>query len=442
MISGLSDETTGTLRVSQGDILAFENQKHFQVVNAQIVPTVNGKGSIIAKFDDPANDNTAEITASYNGLSSGNDLDEAFDGGCGWGCPTGKPGLVLNFIRALLGGGSNPSASPTLGIDENQKRIVENGFSFNGNPVDVERFYTPYPLITTEVGKPNTIKLKIYEDKGPDNIAHVGLSYGLGKGEIFNEGRATIEYDRTFDGIESVKLFDPQHVLGTVNVTTTNTNCSSQNNALCLEVTFDHIFRESLEYNMVATNIWDFERNGWQNYFNHGIEIVGDSMNPPKVHSGIYKGHIYNLTETGKNTAVDDDGNYWTFDKNWTMEYVKPRIYESEILNQNKLYAIKKLGFNYSDGQEIFGYTRTDNGFTENRNQQSIEALKILSSICPECQKESFEKINDIFTYNMPTRHSKLDDPKNIALMDQEERKAQEFLRQYLAKIYPDRVFD
>ena len=42
----------------------------------------------------------------------------------------------------------------------------------------------------------------------------------------------------------------------------------------------------------------------------------------------------------------------------------------------------------------------------------------------------------------MPTRHSKLDDPKNIALMDQEERKAQEFLRQYLAKIYPDRVFD
>ena len=48
------------------------------------------------------------------------------------------------------------------------------------------------------------IKLKIYEEKGPDNITHIGLSYGLGKGEKFNQGKATIEYDITFDGKESI----------------------------------------------------------------------------------------------------------------------------------------------------------------------------------------------------------------------------------------------
>ena len=139
-------------------------------------------------------------------------------GGSGGGGPINRPGLVLNFLGSLLGGSSH-SVPPTLGLDQNQKRIVDGGFSFNDNPIDVLQYYTPYPLITTPVGQNNTIKLKIYEEKGLDNIAHVGLSYGLGKGEIFNEGRATIEYDKTFDGIESVTLFDPKHVLGSVNVT-------------------------------------------------------------------------------------------------------------------------------------------------------------------------------------------------------------------------------
>jgi hypothetical protein len=306
----------------------------------------------------------------------------------------------------------------------------------------VEQFYTHYPLITTPVGQNNTIKLKIYEDSGPDNIAHVGLSYGLGKGETFNEGRATIEYDKTFDGKESVTLFDPKHVLGSINVTSTTTQCSTHNNAQCLEVTFDHIFREPLEYNMVATNIWDFDRNGWQNYFNHGIQIVGESMNPPEQYSGIFQGHIYHLTESGKNTAIDDYGNNWTFDRIWNRDYIKPLIVDSDILNQEKIEAIEQLGFQYSDGQEIFGFDRMDHRFVDAKNQQQIEAQTIMTSLCPECQKEPYEKINDIFAYDMPNRNSKLEDPEIVSLMNQEDKKAQEFLKQYFKKIYPGRIFD
>jgi len=439
--TGSSDEATDTLQVSQGDILGFEDQNHFDVLSAQITPTVNGKGSIIANFDEPDDENTAEITVSYNGKSSGVDLNDG-GSGSGSGGPIGKIGLVLNFISALLGGGSNQPAPPTLGLDENQKRIVDGGFSFNGNPVDVEQYYTAYPLITTPVGQNNTIRLKIYEDDGPDNIAHVGLSYGLGKGETFNEGRATIEYDKTFDGKESVTLFDPKHVLGSINVTSTTTQCSTHNNAQCLEVTFDHIFREPLEYNMVATNIWDFDRNGWQNYFNHGIQIVGESMNPPEQYSGIFQGHIYHLTESGKNTAIDDYGNNWTFDRIWNRDYIKPLIVDSDILNQEKIEAIEQLGFQYSDGQEIFGFDRMDHRFVDAKNQQQIEAQTIMTSLCPECQKEPYEKINDIFAYDMPNRNSKLEDPEIVSLMNQEDKKAQEFLKQYFKKIYPGRIFD
>jgi len=433
-----TDEITGTLKVSPGDILTVFDPIIFAYTNAQIIPTVAGKGSIQSNTDD--NQNTAEVSVTYNGLSAG--LHMADDpGGSGSGGPINRPGLVLNFLGSLLGG-SSQSVPPTLGLDENQRRIVDEGFSFNDNPVDVEQFYTHYPLITTPVGQNNTIKLKIYEDSGPDNIAHVGLSYGLGKGETFNEGRVTIEYDKTFDGIESVTLFDPGHVIGNVNVTSTITNCSTHNNAQCLEVTFDHIFREPLEYNMVATNIWDFERNGWQNYFNHGIQIVGKSMNPPKEYFGIYQGHTYHLTETGKNTATDDDGNNWTFDKIWNRDYIKPVNVDSDILNQEKIQAIESLGFQYSDGKEIFGFDRMDHRFADTKNQQQIEAQTIMANLCLGCKKEPFEKINDIFSYDMPPRYSKLTDPETVNQMNLENQKAQEFLKQYFEKIYPGRIND
>jgi hypothetical protein len=441
--TGPTDENTGTLQVSQGDILLFEDQYDGKFYNAQIIPTITGRDSIIADYGD-LDDNTAEVTVTYGIFSKELNLqDDGAGTGGGTGGPIVRPGLVLNFIAALLGGGGISSPTPpTIGLDVNQKRIVDGGFSFNGNPVDVQQFYTPYPLITTEVGKLNTIKLKIYDNNGLDNIAHVGLSYGLGKGEIFTEGRATIEYDRTFDDMEHVTIFDPKHVLGSVNVTTTTTNCSLISTAMCLEVTFDHIFREPLDYNMVATNIWDFNRNGWQNYFNHGIEIVGESMNPPEEYSGIYQGHIYHLTETGKNTAIDDDRNYWTFDKIWNRDYIKPVIVDRDILNPNKVYAIEQLGFQYSDAEKVFGFDRTDHRFADNKNQQLIEAQNMMKSLCPECTKKSFEKINDIFSYDMPTRYSKLDEPKIVSLKNIEDKKAQEFLKQYFEKLYSGRNYD
>jgi hypothetical protein len=437
-IPGCSDAPTAVLEVTPGDIISIlDESTGTDITNGLIIPSASDKGAIIASVG------LNSITASYD--SSTTDLT------IGSGPATGRgggglirPGLVIDAIGGLLtfGGSSGSTVPPTLGLDMNHKRIVDGGFSFNGNPVDVEQFYTPYPLITTPVGQNNTIKLKIYENRGPDNITHVGLSYGLGKGEIFNEGRATIEYDRTFDGIEFVTIFDPKHVLGSVNVTTATTNCSILNKDMCLEVTFDHTFRESLEYNMVATNIWDFQRNGWQNYFNHGIHIVGESMNPPEEYSGMYQGHIYHLIETGKNTAIDDSGNTWTFDKIWTRDYIKPVITDRDILNPNMLYAIEKLGFQYSDVQEIFRSDRMDHHFIDNKNQQQIEAQNIMRSLCPECQKESFEDINDIFFYDMPTRYSKLDDPQIITQIDIEDQKARQLLKEFFKKIYPGKVND
>jgi len=65
-----------------------------------------------------------------------------------------------------------------------------------------------------------------------------------------------------------------------------------------------------------------------------------------------------------------------------------------------------------------------------------------MNELCPKCQKVAFEKIKDIFFYNMPDRYNKLEDPEIIAQMKIEDDKAQEFLKQYFAKIYPGRVYE
>jgi hypothetical protein len=159
-------------------------------------------------------------------------------------------------------------------------------------------------------------------------------------------------------------------------------------------------------------------------------------MNPPEEYSGIYKGHTYHLTESGKNIAIDDDGNNWTFDRIWNRDYIKPVNVDSDILNQKKIEAIESLGFQYSEGMDIFGYARVDHRFADVKNQQQIEAQTIMASLCPECQKEPYEKINEIFAYDMPTRYSKLNDPETALQMNLEDQKARQFLQAFFEQIY------
>ena len=65
-----------------------------------------------------------------------------------------------------------------------------------------------------------------------------------------------------------------------------------------------------------------------------------------------------------------------------------------------------------------------------------------MNEICGDCQEVPYQEIHDIFSYGFVTRYSKLSDPKNIQIMDQEDQKAQELLIKLFEKIYPGRIYD
>jgi len=299
---------------------------------------------------------------------------------------------------------------PTLGVLPNGQRVVEDGFTYNGHSVDVERFFTPYPLITAEVGKQNTAQFKIYENRGPDNIAHFDFAFGLGKDQIISDSKAMIEVDFARDGTQTVNIVDPENTLDNVSVTTDKVACNG-GPTQCLEITINHTFREPLDFNIVATNVWDYSRQSWQNYYNHGIEVVGTSMNPAKQYDGINQGNIYHLTETGKNTAVDEFGDSWTFQYGiWMKDYIK----------QDRI----------QDGETIV-FDRMHSDFAEYREHLANDAFNQLSETCPLCI-EQYADFEGATSWEYGNKISKLSNSEIQMLMSVEEQKAQEIMKRLL----------
>lgn len=317
---------------------------------------------------------------------------------------TGDFGL---FVAAVVTGGCNGDCEePTLGLNDDGRRLVDSGFTYNGKSIDVERFFTPYPLVTVQTGIENTAEFKIYDNGGSDNVRHFELAFGLAKGEYIGTSNAVINWDKSFDGTETVTIDDPENVLENVTVTTSEGSCSDGQTQKCLVIQVVHTFRAPLDFNILGTNVWDTKRNAWQNYYNHGIEIMGESLNPPKQYDGIHNGVIYHLTETGKNIAVDEFGDAWTFHNTWIKNYIKNERHQDYDWN-----VMSRVHSNFSH-------------FVDDEATRAVDKLLVL---CPTCL-DSFVDFAPSKTFIYPERMNKLDNPEIQKKMILESERAQKVM--------------
>ncbi|AFS81068.1 hypothetical protein NKOR_05925 [Candidatus Nitrosopumilus koreensis AR1] len=329
---------------------------------------------------------------------------------------TGNFGIITSSSSSDSdGNGSGCSGDceePTIGIDSSGKRQVTGGFSYNGYTVDVERYFTPYPLITADIGKTNVAEFKIYENTGVHNIRHFTFAFGMAEGEIISQSKAKIELDIDFDGTETVTVTDPENALDNIKVTTSKVSCMEHSTNECLKVSIQHMFRAPLDFNIVGTDVWDTKRSSWQNYYNHGIEVAGESLNPPKEYDGINKGHIYHLTETSKTTAVDEFGDTWTFQYGtWSKDYIKQERVQDEATDV---------------------FTRTHSEFGNYKTDKANDAIAQLLELCPACTEE-FTDLEDAKSYDYAnTNSNKLDRLDIKYKLIWEENKARHILNSML----------
>lgn len=385
-----SDSASATIFVAPGDIIMIGDQVTGAFVNGLIIPAPSDVGSIPTEI-------LGTVTATYGSVSVPvNILDDGAAPGRGGGGAV-RPGLVLNFI---FGSGfvlcSGDCIKPTLGLDSFMNRIVDKGFSYNRNPIDVEEYYTPYPLITANVGKSNVAILKIFDNGGPENIKHVNLAFGLSKtGQSISESKAIIQWDKHFSGLETVTVKDPENALQDVSVETNIGSCQNNSPNQCLIISIFHTFRQPLEFTIVGTDVWDFNRNSKTNFYNHGIAVVGESMNPPKQYHAIDSlGYPAIITQTGKDLGVDEEDNLWKYHN---QIWIKEDVSQEKFLDSLSMHGIDRnnnMFEAYVKGQALLAqqaFSKQVSGkLIQNPDFENKENYKFIISNFDEVSYEKF----------------------------------------------------
>lgn len=314
-----------------------------------------------------------------------------------------------------------PDDAPTLGVAADMKRYVSQGFTYNGKSVNVQPFFTPYKLQLSQVGQENIAKFKIFDFHGPDNIAHFEFDFGLEKGQYPHDSKIRIEWDRTETGEEKTTLVDPDHILDNVRIEKGVEKCKATGKNNCLVLTIYHTFREAPKHEIVATYMWNHQRNSWQNFFNHGIKVQGDSINPPEKFTGIFKGKIFSLTETKEGKAIDENGDLWSYDKGiWNKDFVEMPFKKDELQK---------------------AMTRNNNNFPNMIQNETKTAQIKLKEICEKCTDKNYAEIGKIKKMKIKGSVDKLKNPKITKIMKLQNQNATNYIDSLYKKMYPGKVF-
>ncbi len=187
-------------------------------------------------------------------------------------------GADETFTTLLCGGGGGGTVSnfvnyqqPSIGITESGKRVVDGGLTVNGQTVDADFYFTPFPLIQSDIGEPIDFIFKIWDDR-LDNIATLQVQLGKGKiGESFSMDstatykrdkmthEVTITHDPMFTNVIMEQLADQPCKVGGNDCTVIHVSLTPTE-AIVGDVVF-------------GVNIWDEARNANTSFFNEGLQV-------------------------------------------------------------------------------------------------------------------------------------------------------------------------
>ena len=168
------------------------------------------------------------------------------------------------------GSGCGDCAPPTLGVDENGQRVISGGMIINSQATDVEFFKQTMSPQTINAGEPVEITLKVHSDLGVDTLQHVELNIGEEEkpisGVLVATHPVTIEWNRAFDGTETVIVHDKQNLIKDASVRVIDTKPI---------IGFRFTFTPTQEFdaNTLVTKMWDDRRNTISNHFYNALEI-------------------------------------------------------------------------------------------------------------------------------------------------------------------------
>ena len=233
--------------------------------------------------------------------------------------------VIIDEVINAGGGCSGDCTYPTMGLDKNGRRLVDNGFSYNGNKVNVIPFHTPYPLITTKTHEFNEMIIKAW-----DNLTVRLIQIGLGMPEIgspSSDAEILIEvwFEPYTSNIEKLKIIDPHNLLKQplFAVKSKMVDCRANNDEQCVSIIVNYVYNDIQKYNIVKIDVMDYSRNVKSSWINDGVGIFGTVINnnpdtmmvsPQTHHPSKYPVKISKISNIN-DLWIDKYGYHWLGDE-------------------------------------------------------------------------------------------------------------------------------
>ena len=172
---------------------------------------------------------------------------------------------------------------PTFGMDHTilGKQMVENGLIVNEKQITItDNFHTKYPMQELETGVLHTLTATAFSERG---LKVVEFMFGIPEVGKHYEAEATIEV--WLDHTDPVIVINQKDNLirDDVVVLKRDAKCNQQDPTMCESIMISITFNESPLTTVFAIQAIDLVGRNIITTLNHGIDVTGESLNPPKT---------------------------------------------------------------------------------------------------------------------------------------------------------------
>jgi len=196
--------------------------------------------------------------------------------------------------------------------------MVENGFTVNGESYMVtHNYHTPMPMHYIDVGETNEFVAKVYAEKG---LSVMKFLFGIPEVGKAYDAEAYIMVRLSHDGtIKDITVSNSDDLIidpDSLSITLPQAVRCTESDTVerCTQLTASLKFNESPEAQVFALEAVDSKRRTHTTYFNEGIEIQGESLNPPTVEYITDKygeTHALIIKEVVNGKRMDENGRLW-----------------------------------------------------------------------------------------------------------------------------------
>jgi len=205
---------------------------------------------------------------------------------------TGTFDLWIQAVGKIINEDDSKSSSsdnehhtrPTFGLDHySHAQIVDSGLLINNKTFTVtDNFWTHIPMQNLTVGEVQNFTATTY---APKTLRVMEFLFGVPEVGAWNKAETSIELHFDYNGeIVSNSTYNRDDILidsDSLIYSTSKTLCSPDDSTpLCDRVSIELVFNESPLWQVLAVQAIDWKGRNNILYFNEGIDVTGDSLNP------------------------------------------------------------------------------------------------------------------------------------------------------------------